>query len=227
MINPAGCIAFIEKNGGTDVYPQGIVDLDVGDPTLALYCSAGSVGVLHSHYVWRYAQEHLDRVTADSGTTASTSHVSSLLFGLRGEYDGMSLLVPCASGKAGTLYSVVTEQDNSLVGNVVVVSNGTATSNYIITTAPQLNITSVTNSNIVVNSNPKTGLMIRLYESNVVAGGFGTYAFKQNITTENTTINYADTFAVNRKYKAIYRHELDSNVSGPQSGIKIVVGYTL
>ena len=114
MINATGNATYITKRGGVDVAPDGWLALAEslpGDPTLALHCSAGKTGFLLTHYAWLYAQEHIDRVTADGGTNASEGHIGEVLFRLRGFYDGASIVVPCASGKASVLYGVDARQD--------------------------------------------------------------------------------------------------------------------
>jgi hypothetical protein len=113
-MNATGNATFITKRAGVDVFPDGWISLASalpGDPTLAMHCSAGKTGFLLTHYAWRYAKVHIDRVTADSGTNASEGHIGQVLYGLRGFYDGASLVVPCASGKASVLYAVDARQD--------------------------------------------------------------------------------------------------------------------
>lgn len=113
-MNATGNATFITKRAGVDVFPDGWISLASalpGDPTLAVHCSAGKTGFLLTHYAWRYAKVHIDRVTADSGTNASEGHIGQVLYGLRGFYEGASLVVPCASGKADVLYAVDARQD--------------------------------------------------------------------------------------------------------------------
>jgi hypothetical protein len=101
---------------------------------------------------------------------------------------------------------------------------------YTIEDAPELIITNVTATTIVFDvTNPQVGFSTRLYEAEVSAGSFATYSFKQNITNASlpVTINYGSTSDINRKFKAVFRHLIDTNVTGPQSGVQIVVGYTL
>jgi hypothetical protein len=113
-MNATGNATFITKRAGVDVFPDGWISLASalpGDPTLAVHCSAGKTGFLLTHYAWRYAKVHVDRVTADSGINASEGHIGQVLYGLRGFYEGASLVVPCASGKASVLYAVDARQD--------------------------------------------------------------------------------------------------------------------
>lgn len=141
MLNGPGNAAYITKRGGVDVNPAGWLALASALPsgaTLALTCSAGETGFLLSHYAWRYAKVHIDRVTADSGTNASEGHIGRVLFGLRGFYDGASLVVPCASGKADVLYAVDARQADDVAVQTAVTDDFTATADYSVTAVPDL-----------------------------------------------------------------------------------------
>lgn len=139
MLNATGNATYIIKRGGVDVNPAGWLALASTLPsgaTLALTCSAGQTGFLLSHYAWRYAKIHIDRVTADSGTNASEGHIGRVLFGLRGS--GASLIVPCASGKASVLYAVDARQADTLTVETAVTDDFTAGADYSVTAVPDL-----------------------------------------------------------------------------------------
>ncbi len=139
MLNATGNATYIIKRGGVDVNPAGWLALASTLPsgaTLALTCSAGKTGFLLSHYAWRYAKVHIDRVTADSGTNASEGHIGRVLFGLRGS--GASLIVPCASGKASVLYAVDARQADTLTVETAVTDDFTAGADYSVTAVPDL-----------------------------------------------------------------------------------------
>jgi hypothetical protein len=141
MLNATGNATYIIKRGGVDVNPAGWLALASTLPsgaTLALTCSAGKTGFLLSHYAWRYAKVHIDRVTADSGTNASEGHIGRVLFGLRGFYNGASLVVPCASGKADVLYAVDARQADTLTVETAVTDDFTAGADYSVTAVPDL-----------------------------------------------------------------------------------------
>ena len=208
-MNATGNATFITKRAGVDVFPDGWISLASalpGDPTLAVHCSAGKTGFLLTHYAWRYAKVHIDRVTADSGTNASEGHIGRVLYGLRGFYDGASLVVPCASGKASVLYAVDARQDVGAPAVADAVTDDfTAVSDYSVTAVPDLVAERDPSDATLIGLNVTNtgGPEVRYWRSDEVMGNF---AFLVDVGPasdydyEDTTVD-ADT---NYKYKAAF-----------------------
>jgi hypothetical protein len=207
-MNATGNATFITKRAGVDVFPDGWVSLASalpGDPTLAVHCSAGKTGFLLTHYAWRYAKVHIDRVTADSGTNASEGHIGRVLYGLRGFYDGASLVVPCASGKASVLYAVDARQDVGAPAVADAVTDDfTAVSDYSVTAVPDLVAERSTfGTEVTLNVTNTGGPEARYWRSDEVMGNFASLADvgpASDYDYEDTTVD-ADT---NYKYKAAF-----------------------
>jgi len=177
-----------------------------------------------------FYDKYQDRVTADGGTFIPDR--GALIGELReqGLLTSASLIVLCDASKTSVLYGI-----NNLNGAFETVISPTASA-FSVTTefpapdAPELVITNVTATQVVIDVlNPKPGFDIRLYEAEVSAGGFATYAFKQNITNASlpVTLTYSSTTDINRKLKATFRHAGDTTTVSPQSDIRVVVGYVL
>ena len=235
MINTAGVLQRITNDGGTDVNPSGIVSLSTAldglYPSLALACSAGKVSALFAHYSFKYGEAYRARVVADSGTVAFPNYVAILAsFRNLDLLGSASLIVPCDAGKASVLYAI---ENLGLTDSTLDEASTTAfsvTTEFPAPDAPELVITNVTATQVVIDVlNPKPGFDIRLYEAEVSAGGFATYAFKQNITNASlpVTLTYSSTTDINRKLKATFRHAGDTTTVSPQSDIRVVVGYVL
>jgi hypothetical protein len=174
MLNATGNATYIIKRGGVDVNPAGWLALASalpGSPTLALTCSAGKTGFLLSHYAWRYAKVHIDRVTADSGTNASEGHIGRVLFGLRGS--GASLIVPCASGKADVLYAVDARQADTLTVETAVTDDFTAVADYSVTAVPDLvAVRSIPGTQVTLNVRNTGAPEVRYYRGTGVQVNF-------------------------------------------------------
>jgi hypothetical protein len=176
-MNATGNATFITKRAGVDVFPDGWISLASalpGDPTLAVHCSAGKTGFLLTHYAWRYAKVHIDRVTADSGTNASEGHIGQVLYGLRGFYEGASLVVPCASGKASVLYAVDARQDvGAPAVPDAVTDDFVGVSDYSVTAVPDLVAErSLLGTEIQLNVTNTGGPEVRYLRAGDVLGNF-------------------------------------------------------
>ena len=78
-------------------------------PLLIQTCDTGKATVLYSLFAFSDVNTYEARVTADSGTTASTDHVIAVAHGLWNVnlFTDSTIIVPCASGKATVLYSLI------------------------------------------------------------------------------------------------------------------------
>ena len=79
------------------------------DALLWLSASAGKATVLYRHKAFTDVDTHETRVTTDSGTVASSGNNARVAQDLLADslYFSASVIVPCASGKATVLYSLI------------------------------------------------------------------------------------------------------------------------
>jgi len=72
-------------------------------------CESGKATVLYSLFAFSDVNTYEARVTTDSGTTASTDHVIAVAHDLWNVnlFTDSTIIVPCASGKATVLYSLI------------------------------------------------------------------------------------------------------------------------
>ena len=105
--------ARVAGDGGTTVsrsHAQKVYRDTIGNnPTLIQSCESGKATVLYSLFAFSDINTYETRVTADSGTTASTDHVIDIVHAVRnaGLFSESTIFVPCASGKATVLYSLI------------------------------------------------------------------------------------------------------------------------
>jgi len=97
--------ATVSRDHAQDVYR----DVIEYNPTLIESCESGKATVLYSLFAFSDVNTYEARVTADSGTTASTDHVIAVAHDLWNVnlFTDSSIIVPCASGKATVLYSLI------------------------------------------------------------------------------------------------------------------------
>jgi hypothetical protein len=208
-MNATGNATFITKRAGVDVFPDGWISLASalpGDPTLAVHCSAGKTGFLLTHYAWRYAKVHIDRVTADSGTNASEGHIGQALYGLRGFYEGASLVVPCASGKASVLYAVDARQDvGAPAVPDAVTDDFVGVSDYSVTAVPDLvaERDPFDDTLIALTVTNTGGPEVRYWRADEVMGNF---VFLSDVGPASDYLNVDDPVDgdTNYKYKAAF-----------------------
>ena len=106
-------LARVVGDGGTTVskdHAQKVYRDTIGnDPTLIVSNDSGKATVLYSLFAFSDINTYETRVTADSGTTASTDHVIDVVHAVRnaGLFSESTIFVPCASGKATVLYSLI------------------------------------------------------------------------------------------------------------------------
>ena len=95
----------VSRDHAEEVYNDTIGD----DPTLIVSNDSGKATVLYSLFAFSDINAYETRVTADSGTTASTDHVIDVVHAVRnaGLFSESTIFVPCASGKATVLYSLI------------------------------------------------------------------------------------------------------------------------
>jgi len=79
------------------------------DALLWLSASAGKATVLYRHKAFTDVNTHETRVTTDSGTVASSGNNARVAQDLLADslYFSASVIIPCASGKATVLYSLI------------------------------------------------------------------------------------------------------------------------
>jgi hypothetical protein len=97
--------ATVSRDHAQDVYR----DVIEYNPTLIESCESGKATVLYSLFAFSDVNTYEARVTADSGTTASTDHVIAVAHDLWNVnlFTDSTIIVPCASGKATVLYSLI------------------------------------------------------------------------------------------------------------------------
>jgi hypothetical protein len=97
--------ATVSRDHAQDVYR----DIIEYNPTLIESCESGKATVLYSLFAFSDVNTYEARVTADSGTTASTDHVIAVAHDLWNVnlFTDSTIIVPCASGKATVLYSLI------------------------------------------------------------------------------------------------------------------------
>ena len=97
--------ATVSRDHAQDVYR----DVIGYNPTLIESCESGKATVLYSLFAFSDVNTYEARVTADSGTTASTDHVIAVAHDLWNVnlFTDSTIIVPCASGKATVLYSLI------------------------------------------------------------------------------------------------------------------------
>ena len=97
--------ATVSRDHAQDVYR----DVIEYSPTLIESCESGKATVLYSLFAFSDVNTYEARVTADSGTTASTDHVIAVAHDLWNVnlFTDSTIIVPCASGKATVLYSLI------------------------------------------------------------------------------------------------------------------------
>jgi len=95
----------VSRDHAEEVYNDTIGD----DPTLIVSNDSGKATLLYSLFAFGDINAYETRVTADSGTTASTDHVIDVVHAIRntGLYSESTIVIPCASGKATVLYSLI------------------------------------------------------------------------------------------------------------------------
>jgi hypothetical protein len=105
--------ARVAADGGTTVSrdhaEEVYSDVQAYNPTLIESCESGKATVLYSLFAFSDVNTYEARVTADSGTTASTDHVIAVAHDLWNVnlFTDSTIIVPCASGKATVLYSLI------------------------------------------------------------------------------------------------------------------------
>ena len=97
--------ATVNRDHAQDVYR----DVIEYNPTLIESCESGKATVLYSLFAFSDVNTYEARVTTDSGTTASTDHVIAVAHDLWNVnlFTDSTIIVPCASGKATVLYSLI------------------------------------------------------------------------------------------------------------------------
>jgi hypothetical protein len=106
-------LARVAADGGTTVsrdHAQDVYrDVIEYNPTLIESCESGKATVLYSLFAFSDVNTYEARVTTDSGTTASTDHVIAVAHDLWNVnlFTDSTIIVPCASGKATVLYSLI------------------------------------------------------------------------------------------------------------------------
>ena len=106
-------LARVAADGGTsvdDAHAEEVyTDTVTYNPLLIESCESGKATVLYSLFAFSDVNTYEARVTADSGTTASTDHVIAVAHDLWNVslFTESSIIVPCASGKATVLYSLI------------------------------------------------------------------------------------------------------------------------
>jgi len=97
--------ATVSRDHAQDVYR----DVIGYNPTLIESCESGKATVLYSLFAFSDVNTYEARVTTDSGTTASTDHVIAVAHDLWNVnlFTDSTIIVPCASGKATVLYSLI------------------------------------------------------------------------------------------------------------------------
>ena len=97
--------ATVSRDHAQDVYR----DIIEYNPTLIESCESGKATVLYSLFAFSDVNTYEARVTTDSGTTASTDHVIAVAHDLWNVnlFTDSTIIVPCASGKATVLYSLI------------------------------------------------------------------------------------------------------------------------
>ena len=95
----------VSRDHAEEVYNDTIGD----DPTLIVSNDSGKATLLYSLFSFGDINAYETRVTADSGTTASTDHVIDVVHAIRntGLYSESTIVIPCVSGKATVLYSLI------------------------------------------------------------------------------------------------------------------------
>ena len=214
MISATGTISRIEKDGGTDSAPSGIealaTALDGLYVSLALHCSAGKESVLYSHYVWRYPQVHLDRVTADAGTTSSIGHVSDVIASLRPYLNDCTLIVPCASGKASVLYAIDTTMTPDATLSEASVTAFTAESDFAVDGVPDISAERDADPTLISIDCDNLGASdIRIYR------GVGVQSNFTVLTTASTVPQIDDPVVATTDYK----YKASFVVTGTRNGI--------
>ena len=108
--------AFLSRviaDGGTTAdptHPQVVYDDTIAyNPILIQSCDSGKATVLYSLFAFSDVNTYEARVAADSGTTASTDNVIAVAHDLWNVnlFTDSTIIVPCASGKATVLYSLI------------------------------------------------------------------------------------------------------------------------
>ena len=97
--------ATVSRDHAEEVYS----DVQAYNPTLIESCESGKATVLYSLFAFSDVNTYEARVTTDSGTTASTDHVIAVAHDLWNVnlFTDSTIIVPCASGKATVLYSLI------------------------------------------------------------------------------------------------------------------------
>jgi len=98
--------ATVSRDHAQDVYR----DVIGYNPTLIESCESGKATVLYSLFAFSDVNTYEARVTTDSGTTASTDHVIAVAHDFvecEPFFTDSTIIVPCASGKATVLYSLI------------------------------------------------------------------------------------------------------------------------
>ena len=97
--------ATVSRDHAQDVYR----DVIGYNPTSIESCESGKATVLYSLFAFSDVNTYEARVTTDSGTTASTDHVIDVAHDLWNVnlFTDSTIIVPCASGKATVLYSLI------------------------------------------------------------------------------------------------------------------------
>jgi len=97
--------ATVSRDHAQDVYR----DVIEYNPTLLESCESGKATVLYSLFAFSDVNTYEARVTTDSGTTASTDHVIAVAHDLWNVnlFTDSTIIIPCASGKATVLYSLI------------------------------------------------------------------------------------------------------------------------
>jgi len=109
----SGYFSRVAADGGTTVSrdhaEEVYSDVQAYNPTLIESCESGKATVLYSLFAFSDVNTYEARVTADSGTTASTDHVIAVAHDLWNVnlFTDSTIIVPCASGKATVLYSLI------------------------------------------------------------------------------------------------------------------------
>lgn len=211
MISASGTIARIEKDGGTDSYPQGIATLATlpDYPSLALYASAGKENVLFAHYAFKYGEAYRARVVADSGTVSSPNYVR-VITAIRQNnlFDDVSLIVPCDAGKASVLYAIDARGDATATFDEATAESFDAVSDYSVTGVPDLVVARVSQTSVSIDVDNIGSQTARVYIATGVQGNFAQYG-------DLTTAGLPDTDTVTAgdfKYKASFI------VSGTRNG---------
>jgi hypothetical protein len=220
------------KDGGVDVNPGGIAILagELGSEyvSLALACSAGKLGVLYSHYVWRYPQEHIDRVTADGGTTSSAGHVGTVVSRFRNLLEECSLIVPCVSGKASVLYAIDARGVSDAVLAEVHVEAFGAEADFYVDGVPDIVAKrSLGGTEITLNTFNMEAPEVRYYKATGVLGNFSVLVDvppPSNYDHEDTSVDEFTDY----KYKASFvatgtRNGGSRTVEGQRSSARYVI----